>query len=223
MMRNILYLSLLVFLFSACGQKDEEQQKTEEPKVSIEHQTEVQAPALTLRPVEFKDLKNWYRDDFVEALPAIKSSCEQILKENNTYMSNSELQIPTEAYQQACKRLLNSNISTSSELRYFLDKMFSPYLVLDKNSADGKFTAYYESSIDVSREQSPRYPYPIYSRPQDLVELNLGDFDSRYPNNKIYGRLNAEKTKLIPYYTRAEIENNSDNLKTLEKQIQKYK
>ena len=205
-MRNIVYLFILAFLFSACGQKDEEQKTTEEPKVSIEHPSEVKGPSLTLRPVEFKDLKNWYRDDFVQALPAIKSSCEQILKENNTYMSNSEIQIPTEAYQQACKRLLNSDISTSAELRYFLDKMFSPYLVLDNNIADGKFTAYYESSIEVSRDKSKRYPYPIYSRPQDLIEMNLGDFDSRYPNHKLYGRLNKNKTKFIPYYTRAEIE-----------------
>lgn len=206
-MRNVIYLFMITFLFSACGQKDEEQKKTEQPQVSVEHQTESATSALTLRPVEFKELNNWYRDDFVKALPAIKSSCEQILKENNTYMSNSEIQIPTEAYQQACKRLLNSDISTTAELRYFLDQMFRPYLVLDNNIAEGKFTAYYESSIDVSRDKSAHYPYPIYGRPQDLIEMNLGEFDSRYPNHKLYGRLNKDKTKFIPYYTRAEIEN----------------
>ncbi|MBR1605930.1 MAG: MltA domain-containing protein [Alphaproteobacteria bacterium] len=207
-MRNIIYLLILTFLFSACEQKDEKQKTPQQPTVSIEHQAEeTSASALTLRPVEFKELKNWYRDDFIKALPAIKSSCEQILRENNTYMSNSEIQIPTKAYQQACKRLLNSDISTTAELRYFLDKIFAPYLILDKNKADGKFTAYYESSIEVSRTQSDRYPYPIYDRPQDLIEMNLGEFDSRYPNHKIYGRINKDKTKFIPYYTRAEIEN----------------
>ena len=100
-----------------------------------------------------------------------------IPKEKNTYMSNAELKIPTASYQHACKKLLNSDISTSAELRFFLDKVFMPYLVMDNNKSEGKFTAYYESTLDVSNKQGPLYKYPIYSRPRDLIEVNINEFD----------------------------------------------
>lgn len=207
-MNKILCLFIISLFFGGCGQ-DENKQNKNLPKISVEHATEGQElpSKITLMPAHFGDLKNWYRDDIIKAFPAIKASCAQILKEKNVYMSNSELKIPTAAYQHACKKLLNSDISTSAELRFFLDKVFTPYLVMDNNKSEGKFTAYYESLLDVSNKQSPLYPYPIYSKPRDLVEVNLNDFDSKLPNYKIYGRLDEKQQRLIPYYTREEIEN----------------
>ncbi len=204
---TLVYLTLLAFLFGGCGQKDD-QQDQQQPKLSVEHQeNEPQAQSeLTLLPVEYKELKNWYRDELMEAYPAIKYSCEQILKEKTAYLSNTEMRIPTAAYRDVCEKFLNTEIDTSAELRFFIDKYFTPYLVLDKNNPEGKFTAYYESSLEASRTQSDRYPYPIYGKPRDLIEVNIGDFDDRYPNQKIFGRIDEEKQKLVPYYTRSEIE-----------------
>lgn len=207
-MQKTLTILLILFLFGGCGQEDEK--KTQNlPKISVEHNTvdsDVK-PSITLMPAQFGDLKNWYRDDLIKAYPAIKASCEQILKEKNRYMSNAEMKIPTEAYQHACRRFLNSDISTSAELRFFLDKVFTPYLVMDNNNPAGKFTAYYESTIDASPTQNAKYKYPIYGKPLDLIEINVGDFDSRLPKVKIYGRVDAKQQKLVPYYTREEIEN----------------
>ena len=104
---------------------------------------------------------------------------KQIQKEKNAYMSNSELKIPTSAYQQACIKLLNSDISTTAELRFYLDKYFSPYLVLNNSNPIGKFTAYYEAALEASRHKSPLYPYPIYGTPRNLIEINIGDEESK--------------------------------------------
>ena len=207
-MKKILFILTLSLFFSGCG-KEETSKKQETPSVSIEHEATQTASEIRLLPVEFKDLKNWYRDELIEAYPAIKLSCEQILKETNEYMSNSELKIPTKAYQHACRKFLNSNITTTTELRFFLTKVFTPYLVLNGSNPDGKFTAYYESALEASRTQSETYPYPIYGRPDDLIEVNIAEFDSNLPNTKIYGRLNDEKNKLIPYFTREQIETRS--------------
>ena len=197
---------MISLLFSSCGQ-EEDKQSSQTPEISIDRsQGEGSKQKLTLQPMQFKNLKNWYRDELVKALPAIKASCHQILKEKNEYMSNSELKIPTKSYQNACNKLLTSNITTSAELRYFLDKHFQPYLILDNGNADGKFTAYYESSLEASATQSTLYPYPIYGKPYDLVEINLADFDSSLPNQKLYGRVLPKEQKLVPYFTREEIE-----------------
>ena len=206
-MKKIIYILALSLFFSGCGK--EEQKKQEIPSVSVEHENKQTISEIRLLPVEFKDLKNWYRDELIEAYPAIKLSCEQILKETNEYMSNSELKIPTKAYQHACQKFLNSNITTTTELRFFLTKIFTPYLVLNGSNPDGKFTAYYESALEASRTQSEKYPYPIYGRPDDLIEVNISEFDNRLPSTKIYGRLDNEKKKLIPYFTREQIETRS--------------
>ena len=205
-MPKIFYLLLIALFFGGCGQEDDKK-ATEMPKISVDKQPQsAQTSTVSLQPAAFSDLKNWYRDDLIKAYPAIKSSCEQVLKEKNTYMSNSELKIPTKAYQMACQKFLNSDISTSAELRFFLDKVFTPYLVLDNNNSEGRFTAYYESAIDVSKTQSAKYQYPIYGKPLDLIEVNISDFDNRLPNAKIYGRVDAKQQKLVPYYTREQIE-----------------
>jgi membrane-bound lytic murein transglycosylase A len=46
--------------------------------------------------------------------------------------------------------------------------------------------------------------YPIYGKPNDLVEINLRDFDSSLPNQRLVGRV--ENGKLVKYYTRKEID-----------------
>jgi membrane-bound lytic murein transglycosylase A len=207
MMKKLLFALSLSLFFSGCG-KDDEKQSPKLPEISVEHQQKQDevVSEIKLTPVKFSDLKNWYRDELIRAYPAIKASCEQLFKEKNEYMSNSEIQIPTEAYRLACQKMLNANITTSAELRYFLDKTFTPYLVTENGKPEGKFTAYYESSLEASPTESPRYPYPIYGKPLDLVEVNLNDFDSTLPNTKIYGRLEPKLQKLVPYYTREEIE-----------------
>lgn len=211
-MNKIIYLLALSLFLSNCGQDENKESSNKNlPSLSVEKEDSIAPlqPSIKLQPTPFSKLSNWYRDDLIKALPAIKSSCQQILKEKTTYMSNAELKVPTKAYQHACKKLLNSDISTSAELRYFLDKVFTPYLVMDNNNPNGKFTAYYESSIEASRTQSAQYPYPIYGKPLDLIEVNIGDFDSRLPSYKIYGRLDKKQKRLVPYYTREEIEQSS--------------
>ena len=204
-MRKIYYLLIFSLLFGGCGQKEDEQQK-QTPSVSIEHEQPKAESDISLKPIRFAELPNWFRDDMYQAFPAIKSSCEKIFKEKSEYLSNSELKIPTIAYQEACRGLLRSDINSSTELRYHLDKNFTPYAILDKGNPDGKFTSYYESTLAASRHQSAEYPYPIYGKPTDLIEVNVADFDDHLPAYKIYGRLNKDKNKLIPYLTREEIE-----------------
>jgi membrane-bound lytic murein transglycosylase A len=70
---------------------------------------------------------------------------------------------------------------------------------------DGKvlFTGYYEPILEGSLVNDPRYPYPIYQRPDDLLRIDLGLFQPRYRGERIMARLNG--TSIIPYYTREEI------------------
>ena len=65
-------------------------------------------------------------------------------------------------------------------------------------------TGYYEPEILGSRTEAPGYSVPIYKRPSDLIEADLGLFSPDLKGKRIRGRLQGEN--LIPYADRAEIE-----------------
>src|SRR3546814_10610570 len=65
-------------------------------------------------------------------------------------------------------------------------------------------TGYYEPEIAASRDKRPGYDVPIYRRPADLVEVDLGQFADDLKGRKIRGRV--EDGKFVRYYDRAAIE-----------------
>ncbi|KKC24742.1 murein transglycosylase A [Sphingomonas sp. SRS2] len=71
---------------------------------------------------------------------------------------------------------------------------------------DGKAyaTGYYEPEIAGSRTPAPGYEVPVYKKPSDLVEGDLGDFYPDLKGKKIRGKVQGGK--LIPYPDRGQIE-----------------
>jgi membrane-bound lytic murein transglycosylase A len=66
------------------------------------------------------------------------------------------------------------------------------------------FSSYYEPSIPARLAKDSVYRYPIYARPPDLVDVNLGLFDPAYEGARIAGR--RDGNNLVPYPTRSEID-----------------
>ncbi len=71
---------------------------------------------------------------------------------------------------------------------------------------DGKAfaTGYYEPEINGSRFRQPGYDVPVYRRPPDLIDVELGDFIESFKGKKIHGRVDGNQ--LIPYFDRTQIE-----------------
>ncbi len=65
-------------------------------------------------------------------------------------------------------------------------------------------TGYYEPEIAGSREPAPGYEVPVYKKPPDLVEGDLGDFFPDMKGRKIRGKVQGGK--LVPYPDRGQIE-----------------
>ncbi len=66
------------------------------------------------------------------------------------------------------------------------------------------FTGYYEPVLAARRKAKGGFLYPLYRRPDDLIEIRLGDFDADWSGITIWGRV--ADGKLYPYYTRREID-----------------
>jgi len=65
-------------------------------------------------------------------------------------------------------------------------------------------TGYYEPEIAASRDRRAGYEVPIYARPDDLVDVDLGQFSDALKGKKIRGRVDG--TRLVPYHDRAAID-----------------
>ena len=66
------------------------------------------------------------------------------------------------------------------------------------------FTGYFEPTLDGRRRREGAFVHPLYRRPDDLIEIRLGDFADGWAGVTIYGRV--ADGKLAPYYTRREID-----------------
>ncbi|WP_419807528.1 murein transglycosylase A [Sphingomonas sp.] len=71
---------------------------------------------------------------------------------------------------------------------------------------DGKAfaTGYYIPEIAGSRDRRPGYETPIYARPSDLIDVDLGQFSADLKGKKIRGRVDGRNFE--PYFDRTAIE-----------------
>ena len=89
----------------------------------------------------------------------------------------------------------------SGDARAFLARWFETVQVGDGRAFA---TGYYEPEIAGSRERRPGYEVPIYARPNDLIDVDLGQFADNLKGRKIRGRV--EGRTFVPFYDRTAIE-----------------
>ena len=163
---------------------------------------------VKLQKVSFASLINWNKDKIDDGFDkALRDVCLVIDKKNGVFLGDGVIKIPLKEYKKHCSNILK--ITKNSELKKYIYKNFEPYKVIYNNSDEGKFTSYYEAEVRVSYSRDEKYKYPIYGKPDDLIEVNLQELDSSLPNKRLVGRV--ENGKIVKYYTRKEIEENPIN------------
>jgi len=66
------------------------------------------------------------------------------------------------------------------------------------------FTGYYEPTLSCRLAADETFRYPLYRKPDDIIEIDLSQFGEGFPRNRIFGRLDGKK--IIPYYSRQDID-----------------
>jgi membrane-bound lytic murein transglycosylase A len=101
-------------------------------------------------------------------------------------------------------QLIKQNPSIK-ELNRALRKKFFLYKVAGSwREKKVLFTGYFEPILEGNSEQDYRYRHPIYRRPDDLLNIDLGLFRHKYAGERIMARMVGKK--LIPYFTRKDID-----------------
>jgi membrane-bound lytic murein transglycosylase A len=148
------------------------------------------APALA--PVSFADLPGWREDDLARAWDAFRASC-RALRFREQWRGPCEQAEPLEG-------------PDAETVRAYFESNFLPYRVANPDGTEeGLVTGYYEPRLRGSREPRAPYVFPLYSPPEDLLVVDLAAVAPETKGLRLRGRLDGRR--VIPYYTRAEIEN----------------
>ena len=92
-----------------------------------------------------------------------------------------------------------------AQLRHFFEQHFQPWLIENGDGSNtGLVTGYYEPLLQGSRVRTERFRYPLYAAPTDLLTVELGELFPELKGRRVRGRL--EGNRVVPYFTRAEIE-----------------
>ncbi len=173
--------------------------------------------AALYTPIEITSLPGWSSDATIEALPAIRRSCNQFRsKSSDSTVGADALARTVSDWQAACSALLS--VGDENALREVLTSAFTAYHV--SSSAEGvqddsgTFTGYYEADLEGSFTRGGAYQTPIYGPPRDLVTIDLKDFAStangvpRDLSGNLVGRIVEERrgNRMKPYFSRAEID-----------------
>jgi len=92
-----------------------------------------------------------------------------------------------------------------SDLNYRIIRDFNIYTSVGFDSTKKVlFTGYYEPVIKGNYKKTDDYQYPIYSKPDDLIEIKLGDFRRSFKGKRIIARI--KDGAVTPYHDRKSID-----------------
>ena len=105
----------------------------------------------------------------------------------------------------ACAIATSVPVGDEAAARRFFEGTFTPYALASSESGDsGLITGYYEPILRGGRLRSETNRYPIFGVPADLLVVDLATVAPETRNIRLRGRL--EGRRVVPYYTRAEID-----------------
>jgi membrane-bound lytic murein transglycosylase A len=158
----------------------------------------VKPPAPPLKPGQWTDLPGWRDDDVTPAFAAFKESCSAISHQAR--------------WRAACAAAQPLASPGNNEARAYFEQQFTPFQVVNPDATtQGIITGYYEPLLSGSREFKAPYVFPLYAPPDDLLVIDLAAVEPQLKGLHLRGRL--EGNRVVPYLTRAEIDQANSPLK----------
>jgi len=151
-------------------------------------------------PVEWSSLQNWATDNQSDAWEGFLKSCQKLRHAR---------------WQEVCELAENSGDLGDAEVREFFETNFEVRPVYaEGGESEGLITGYYEPLLKGSWERSEEFRYPLYALPEDLLIVDLGGIYPELKNLRLRGKLKGNK--VVPYYDRAQLDDDPDLLQGTE-------
>lgn len=146
-----------------------------------------------LKPARWEQLPGWRDDDMKQVWPAFMQSCRGL-------RSNP-------AWSEVCRSAAATTPvpDDAAGIRAFFERHFQPWQINQaEGGTEGLVTGYYEPLLRGSRTPSAKYRFPIHAAPDDLLVVDLTTLYPELKGLRLRGRLQGNK--VVPYFSRAEIE-----------------
>ncbi len=157
-------------------------------------------------PVDWADLDGWNSDDHVAAFAAFVTSCRTLDAKHHNRERDLLTPIPL-ALKDICQRAKEALPLDEAGARQFFEDNFRPILINKLGDTTGFLTGYYEPIIDGSRVPTGQFSAPLYRRPPNLVVSGWRRLGKNvFPSKGVFVGRRLGRRKIVPYYTRAEIE-----------------
>lgn len=164
----------------------------------------VKQPKPMFRPVTFNHLPGWKEANVKKSLLTFQTSCQAFLKQSPEHVAGTDyIDLQIKDWQPACEAALKIHPVTEEAAKSYFQHWFHPVEFFDREAGPGLFTGYYVPTIKGSYTKSKEFSVPLYETPNDLITVDLGMFFQDLRHRQLVGRM--EKRKLVPYYTRAQI------------------
>ncbi|MGA7790816.1 MAG: MltA domain-containing protein [Xanthobacteraceae bacterium] len=155
-------------------------------------------------PVDWTDLDGWNDDDHAAAFAAFLTSCRTV---DTKHRHERDLTAIPLALKDVCERAQQAIPLDEDGARKFFEDNFRPIRINRLGDSDGFLTGYYEPIIAGSRVPTGEFTAPLYRRPPNLAVSGwrrLGK--NSFPSKGAFVGRRVGRRKIVPYYTRAEIE-----------------
>jgi len=140
---------------------------------------------------DFAALPGWAANAASGALPAFLAACARVRE--------------GAALAAACARAREVPQDDDVAARGFFASTFTPYaLSSSEGETRGLITGYYEPVLAGRRARSARFHTPVFGVPSDMIVVDLASLYPDLKHRRLRGRI--EGRRLVPYYSRAEIE-----------------
>jgi len=108
-------------------------------------------------------------------------------------------------WRQLCAAASELSSPSDRQAREFFETWFKPHKVRGTGwKTRGLITGYYEPLLRGSLEPTDRYQYPLYSRPEDLLTVDLSELFPTLKDRQVRGKLIGNK--VVPYFDRQQID-----------------
>lgn len=149
------------------------------------------------RPLAWSELPGWENADAASAWPALLYSC-------------TRLEARTALWRDVCAEARAIEPPEEPAARAFFERRFEPWLQRAGRETEGLITGYYEPLLEGNWTRTERYRYPLYRPPDDLLIVELGRLYPELRGRRLRGRLEGQR--VVPYFSRAEIESDGSPL-----------
>ena len=163
----------------------------------------IRFPDTQYEPVDWSEMEGWANDDHAAAFAAFLQSCHTL---DTKHRSGRESTAISAALRDVCEQAREAIPLDEDGARKFFEDHFRPVRINKLGDTDGFLTGYYEPIIAGSRFPTGNFTAPLYRRPPNLVVSGRRRLGDAFPSKGVFVGRRFGRRKIVPYYTRGEIE-----------------